>query len=61
VELSNLVSDISLSLPSFQSWNALKMSRYANYQAHALAKLAAFHLVFGNILIGSLILSSIRI
>jgi hypothetical protein len=35
---SNVVFYISLSLSSFQSWNALKVSRCANYQAHALAK-----------------------
>jgi hypothetical protein len=34
----NCISDISLTLSSFQSWNALKVSRCANFRAHALAK-----------------------
>jgi hypothetical protein len=46
---SNIVSDIRLGLSSFQSWNALKLSRSANFHAHALAKWAASHLVFGSI------------
>jgi hypothetical protein len=58
---SNVVFDISLSLSSFQSWNALKVSRCANYRARALAKWAASHLIFGSIPIRSPILSSNRI
>jgi hypothetical protein len=58
---SNVVSDINLSLSSFQSWNALKVSRCANYRAHALDKWAASRLVIGSISIRSPILSSIQI
>jgi hypothetical protein len=58
---SNLVSDISLSLLSFQRWNTLKVSRYTNYHAHGLVKWVAYHLVFESILIGSSILSSLQI
>jgi hypothetical protein len=57
----NLVFHIILSLYSFQIWNALKVSRCANYRAHALAKCVASHLVFKSISTGSHILSSIRI
>jgi uncharacterized membrane protein len=39
----------------------VKVSRCANYHAHALAKWVTAHLVFGSISIGSPILSSIRI
>ena len=56
-----IVSDLRHELSSFQSWNALKVSRYANFRAHVLAKWAATHLVFGSIPLGSPILSSIRI
>jgi hypothetical protein len=58
---SNIVSDIILDLSSFQSWNGLKVSRSANFRAHALTKWAASHLIFGSIPKGSPILSSIRI
>jgi len=58
---SNWVFDINLSLSSFQSWNALKVYRCANYHAYALAKWVTSHLVFGSISIGSPILSSIWI
>ena len=56
-----IVSDLRLELSSFQSWNASKVSRCANFRAHELAKWAATHLVFGSIPLGSPILSSIRI
>jgi hypothetical protein len=49
----NCISDISLELSSFHSWSALKVSRCANYRAHALAQWAATNLVFGSIPIGS--------
>jgi len=58
---ANVISDISLDLISFQSWYASKVSRSANYRAHVLAKWAASNQVFGSILIGSPILSSIGI
>lgn len=58
---ANVISDISLDLDSFQSWNALKVSRCDNYRAHGLAKWAASHHVYGSILIGPPILSSLRI
>jgi hypothetical protein len=58
---ANCLADVSLVLSSFQSWNASKVSRSANFRAHALGKWATSHLVFGSILIGSPILSSIRI
>ncbi|XP_059440565.1 uncharacterized protein LOC132173020 [Corylus avellana] len=35
---ANCISDISVVLAPFQSWNALKVSRSANFRAHALAK-----------------------
>jgi len=57
----NIVSDISVFLSSFQSWKALKVSRSANFMAHALSKWAATNHVFGSIPNGSPILSSIRI
>jgi hypothetical protein len=57
----NIVSDISVFLSSFQSWKALKVSRSANFMAHALSKWAATNHVFGSIHNGSPILSSIRI
>ncbi|GLT59036.1 hypothetical protein SLA2020_318810 [Shorea laevis] len=59
--IANCISDVSLALSSFRSWNASKVSRCANFRAHALAKWAASNLVFGSILTGSPILSSIRI
>jgi hypothetical protein len=43
---ANCLADISLVLSSFQSWNALKVSRSANFRAHVLGKWAASHLVF---------------
>ena len=46
---ANCIYDIRLVLSSFQSWNALKVFRYANFKAHALAKWAASHLIFGSI------------
>jgi hypothetical protein len=46
----NLISDCCLVLDSFQSWNALKVSRSANFKAHSLAKWAASTRVFGSIL-----------
>jgi hypothetical protein len=58
---SNCIADISLVLSSFQSWNTLKVSRSANFRAHALGKWAASHFVFGSIPTGSPIISSIRI
>jgi hypothetical protein len=58
---ANCIEDISVVLSSFPSWNASKVSRCANFRAHALAKWAASYLVFGSIPIGSPILSSIRI
>jgi hypothetical protein len=58
---ANCIADISVVLSSFPSWNASKVSRCVNFHAHALAKWAASYLVFGSILIGSPILSSIRI
>ena len=60
-QFAPIVSNLRLELSSFQSWNALKVSRCANFRAHALAKWAATHLVFGSILLGFPILSSIRI
>jgi hypothetical protein len=50
----NIVSDISVFLSSFRRWKALKVSRSANFRAHALGKWAATNQ-------GSPILSSIRI
>jgi hypothetical protein len=35
---SHVVYDIKFNLYSFQSLNALKVSRFANYRAHTLAK-----------------------
>jgi hypothetical protein len=35
---ANVISDISLDLLFFRNWNALKVSRCANYRAHVLAK-----------------------
>jgi hypothetical protein len=58
---ANCITDISVVLSSFPSWNVSKVSRCANFRAHALAKWATSHLVFGSIPIGSPILSSIRI
>jgi hypothetical protein len=58
---NSVISDICLELTSFRSWHASKVSRCANFRAHALAKWAATHLVFGSIPLGSPILSSIRI
>jgi hypothetical protein len=58
---SNCISDINVVLASFQSWSALTVSRSANFRAHALAKWAASHLIFGSIPKGSPILSSIQI
>jgi hypothetical protein len=57
---SNDVSNISLYFHSFYSWKAEKVYRSANFRAYCLAKWAASHLVFGSILIGLSILSSIR-
>jgi hypothetical protein len=57
----NIVSDISVFLSSFQSWKTLKVSRSANFMAHALGKWAATNHVFGSIPKGSPILSSIWI
>jgi hypothetical protein len=45
----NIVSDISVFLSSFQSWKALKVSRSANFRAHALGKWAATNHVFGRV------------
>jgi hypothetical protein len=59
--IANCISDVSLGLSNFRSWNASKVSRCANFRAHALAKWAASNLVFGSIPTGSPILSSIRI
>ncbi|XP_059446389.1 uncharacterized protein LOC132177930 [Corylus avellana] len=59
--IANCISDIIVTLSSFPSWNASKVSRCANFRAHALAKWAASNLVFGSMPIGSPILSSIRI
>jgi hypothetical protein len=61
LQFAPIVSDLRLELSSFQSWNALKVSRCANFRAHELAKWAATHLVFGSIPLGSPILSSIWI
>jgi hypothetical protein len=47
---AHCISDISLALSSVQSWNALNVSRCANFRAHAFAKWAASNLVFGSIL-----------
>jgi hypothetical protein len=58
---ANCILDINVVLASFQSWSALKVSRSANFRAHALAKWAASHHVFGSIPKGSPVLSSIRI
>jgi hypothetical protein len=57
----NLISDTRLVLDSFHSWNAVKVSRSANFRAHALAKWAASNRIFGSIPKGSPILSSLRI
>jgi hypothetical protein len=57
----NCILNIGLALSSFQSWSALKISRCANFRAHALAKWAIFNHVFGSIPTGPPILSSIRI
>jgi hypothetical protein len=54
---ANCIYNISLVLSSFQSWNNLKVSRCANFRAHALAKWAASHHVFGSIPTESPILS----
>jgi hypothetical protein len=35
---ANYIADVSLALASFQSWNALKVFRYANFCAYVLAK-----------------------
>jgi hypothetical protein len=58
---ANCISDISLVLSSFHSWNALKVSRNTNFWVHCLAKWVASNHVFESILIGSHIFSSIRI
>jgi hypothetical protein len=58
---ANCLADISLILSSFHSWNAVKVSRSANFRAHVLGKWAASHSVYGSIPNGSTILSSIRI
>jgi hypothetical protein len=47
---ANCIFYISLTLSSFQSWNALKVSQCANFMAHALTKWAASNRVFGSIL-----------
>ena len=60
-QFAPIVLDLRLELSSFQSWNALKVSRHANFCAHVLAKWAATHLVFDSIPLRSPILSSIRI
>ena len=60
-QFAPIVSDLRLKLSSFQSWNTLKVSRCANFRTHTLTKRAATHLVFGSILLGSPILSYIRI
>jgi hypothetical protein len=60
-QFSSFISDIRLDLSSFLSWNARKVSKCAIFRAHALAKWAAIHHVFGSISTGSPILSSIRI
>ena len=49
---TNCILDINVILAPFQSWSALKVSHSANFRAHALAKWAAFHLVFGSISTG---------
>jgi exonuclease III len=58
---SSVISDICFELSSFRRWHASKVSRCANFRAHALAKWAATNHVFGSIPLGSPILSSIRI
>jgi hypothetical protein len=58
---TNCIFYISLTLSFFQSWNALKMSRFANFMTHVLAKWTHFNRDFGSILTKSLIISSIRI
>jgi hypothetical protein len=60
-QFAPIVSNLRLKLFSFQSWNVLKVSRCTNFCAHVLEKWAATHLVFGNIPLGSHILSSIMI
>ena len=46
---ANCIADVNLVLVSFQSRNALNVSRYVNFRALALAKYVTFHLVFGSI------------
>jgi hypothetical protein len=58
---ANCIADVSLVLSSFQGWNTLKVSRSANFRAHALGKWVASHFVFGSIPTGSSIISSILI
>jgi hypothetical protein len=62
IEGDALLVILAINSPEYFSlWNFPHVSRCVNYRAHALAKWTAFHLVFRNISIGSLILSSIRI
>jgi hypothetical protein len=58
---NSVILDICVELSSFRSWHASKVSRCANFCAHALVKLVAIYLVFGSIPLGSPILSSIWI
>jgi hypothetical protein len=46
---AHCISDIILALSSLQSWSTSKVSRCANFRAHALAQWAASNLVFGSI------------
>jgi hypothetical protein len=59
--LANCISNTSLVLSSFYSWNALKVSHSANFRIHYLAKCAASNHVFRSIPIRSPIFSSIKI
>jgi len=58
---ANCISDISLVLSYFHSWNTFIVSRSANFRAHCLTKWAASNHFFGSILIEFPIFSSIRI
>ena len=60
-QFAPIISYLRLELSSFQSCNALKVSRCANFRAHVLAKWIATHFMFGSIPLGSLIFSSLRI
>jgi hypothetical protein len=58
-QFPSVVSNITVNLSSFQSLNALKVFRCANFQAHSLTNWAITYLVFGSIPLGSSILSSL--